>query len=109
MPLARALRTFDFLPRGHHDTLIARLTIVANIFVDWHLHYVPLDLSPIICTKQLPSANRGQLESFELGRAGLVARDLLGYLRFCCRAVPVSIGVADGYGSDRRSGFFDVG
>jgi hypothetical protein len=36
MTLARALRTFDFLARRHHDALVARLAILANIFVDRH-------------------------------------------------------------------------
>jgi len=34
--IARTLRAFDFLPFGHHDALVARLTIVTNIFVNWH-------------------------------------------------------------------------
>src|ERR1700680_3086845 len=41
-------------------------------------------------------------------RTGLVAGALLGHLRLR-RAVPVSIGVADGHGSDGRSGLLDVG
>jgi hypothetical protein len=36
MTLARALRTFDFLARRHHDALVARLAILAIIFVDRH-------------------------------------------------------------------------
>ena len=36
MPLARALRAFDFLTLGHHNALVTRLAIIANIFVNRH-------------------------------------------------------------------------
>jgi hypothetical protein len=57
---------------------------------------------------QLPPASRRQLESFEAVFYGLIARDLFSHLRLR-RAIPVSFGVADGHGSDRRSRFLDVG
>jgi hypothetical protein len=33
---ARALWAFDLLARRHHDTLVARLAVFANILVNWH-------------------------------------------------------------------------
>ena len=49
---ARTLGTFDFLARRHHDALVARLAIIANVFVDRHFRLLrrsgfpqPLDMA----------------------------------------------------------------
>jgi hypothetical protein len=41
--LARALRTFDLLGRGHHDAFVARLAIVADVFVNRHIHSLQIN------------------------------------------------------------------
>src|SRR5450631_2855673 len=87
VPRAGALGALDLLARGHHDTLVARLAIIADIFINWHGSLPPRILSWRI-KKQLPPANQGQLEKVKIVGEELVSGDLLGYVRFCSRAVP---------------------
>ena len=46
VPLALALRTRNLLARGHHDALIARLAIIANVFVSRHPAHPPIKVLP---------------------------------------------------------------
>lgn len=69
---ARTLRTFDFLACGHHDALVARLAIVANIFVDGHFH----SLQTYLRLQQIEELLHG-----DLGLAQNTSQDGLGQVK----------------------------
>ena len=100
MAIARALRALNHLVGRHHDALVARLAIVANIFVNWHgslpfriiSNLIPFKSYSGRHKKQLPLKFQGQLESFKSAQQKLVAGYLLGNLRLG-RTVSVGLGV----------------
>ena len=63
--LARALRAIDFLPGGHHDSLVARVAIVAHVFVNRH-RSIPSKFVPCHLKKQLPPAWPEAVGNFQI-------------------------------------------
>jgi hypothetical protein len=79
--LACTLGTLDLLACRHHDALVARLAIIANIFVDGHFHslqsYLKLQQIEELLHGDLGLAQNG-LGQVEMG----VARDCHSQMRF---------------------------
>jgi hypothetical protein len=107
MAPARAFRALDLLIRRHHQPLIARLAIVAAVFVDRVQFFM------LVRTKATASGEPGAVGQSQEAESRLVAGNLLGH-RGLRGAVAIAVSVADfiriadGHGSGAGRGPFDV-